>query len=91
VLLFLGAANRDPRAWPDPDVFDLRRKAARHVALGSGIHACVGAALGRLEGELLLGALARRIGTLELAGPPRPYLNNTIRGLASLPLRALPA
>jgi cytochrome P450 len=91
VLLFLGAANRDPRAWPDPDVFDLRRRAARHVALGSGIHACVGAALGRLEGELLLGALARRIGTLELAGPPRPYLNNTIRGLASLPLRALPA
>jgi cytochrome P450 len=48
VLLFLGAANRDPREWPDPDVFDLRRKAAGHVALGSGIHACVGAA-GRLK------------------------------------------
>lgn len=91
VLLFLGAANRDPREWADPDTFDPRRKAAGHVALGSGIHACVGAALGRLEGELLLSALARRIGTLELAGPPVPYLNNTIKGLASLPLRAWPA
>ena len=87
VLLFLGAANRDPRAWPDPDRFDIRRRAAGHVGLGSGIHACVGAALARLEGELLLTAMARQLTSLELAGPVRPYLNNTIKGLAGLPVR----
>jgi 4-methoxybenzoate monooxygenase (O-demethylating) len=87
VLLFLGAANRDPRAWPDPDRFDIRRRTAGHVGLGSGIHACVGAALARLEGELLLTAMARQLTSLELAGPVRPYLNNTIKGLAGLPVR----
>jgi 4-methoxybenzoate monooxygenase (O-demethylating) len=87
VLLFLGAANRDPRAWPDPDRFDIRRRAAGHVGLGSGIHACVGAALARLEGELLLTAMARQLTSLELAGPVKPYLNNTIKGLAGLPVR----
>jgi cytochrome P450 len=91
VLLFLGAANRDPREWDDPDQFDITRKAAGHVGLGSGIHACVGAALGRLEGELLLTALAREAATLELAGPVQPYVNNTIKGLASLPVRVTPA
>jgi 4-methoxybenzoate monooxygenase (O-demethylating) len=87
VLLFLGAANRDPRAWPEPDRFDIRRRAAGHVGLGSGIHACVGAALGRLQGELLLTAMARQLSSLELAGPVKPYLNNTIKGLARLPVR----
>jgi 4-methoxybenzoate monooxygenase (O-demethylating) len=87
VLLFLGAANRDPRVWRDPDRFDIRRRAAGHVGLGSGIHACVGAALARLEGELLLTALARQLSSLKLAGPVRPYLNNTIKGLSGLPVR----
>ncbi len=87
VLLFLGAANRDPRAWPEPDRFNVRRRAAGHVGLGSGIHACVGAALARLEGELLLTALARQVRSLELTGLVRPHLNNTIKGLAGLPVR----
>ena len=64
-------------------------RAAGHVGFGSGIHACV--ALGRLEGELLLAALARRVASLELAGPVRPYLNNTIKGLARLPVRVTAA
>jgi hypothetical protein len=88
VLLFLGAANRDPRAWPDPGRFDITRRSAGHVGLGSGIHACVGAAIARLEGEFLLSALARQVSTLTLAGPARPYLNNTLRGLAELPVQA---
>ena len=87
VLLFLGAANRDPRAWPDPGRFDISRRAAGHVDFGSGIHACVGAAIARLEGEYLLSALARQVSTLTLAGPVRPHLNNTAR-LAELPLDA---
>jgi cytochrome P450 len=91
VLLFLAAANRDPRHWDDPDRFDLRRRAQGHVAFGFGIHACIGAALARLEGEVLLEALARQVGRLELAGQPRRRLNNTLSGFAALPLRLFPA
>jgi 4-methoxybenzoate monooxygenase (O-demethylating) len=91
VLLFLGAANRDPREWEDPGRFDIRRHAIGHVGFGSGIHACVGAAVARLEAEILLPVLARRVAAIELAGPPRPRLNNTVKGLASLPLRVEPA
>src|SRR5262249_26761352 len=70
VLLFLAAANRDPRQWPDAERFDITRRAAGHVALGYGIHACVGAAFARLEGERLLQALARRAGPLAPARQP---------------------
>jgi hypothetical protein len=87
VLLFLAAANRDPRRWADPERFDISRKAAGHVAFGSGIHACVGRMVARLEGELLLGALARRVTAIELDGEPERMLNNTLRGLARLPVR----
>ena len=60
VLAFFGAANRDPRAWDDPDRFDITRKASKNVAFGAGIHFCVGAMLARLEAEIILTALARR-------------------------------
>jgi cytochrome P450 len=90
VLLFLGAANRDPRRWGnDADRYDIRRQASGHVAFGQGIHACVGQAIARLEGELILGALARRVSRLELAGEARPRLNNTLRGFSSVPVRAV--
>jgi 4-methoxybenzoate monooxygenase (O-demethylating) len=91
VLLFLAAANRDPRRWDDPDRFDVARKASGHMAFGSGIHACVGRMLARLEGEILLGALARRVAAVELDGEPERMLNNTLRGLTSLPLRVVAA
>jgi cytochrome P450 len=87
VLLFLGAANRDPRRWEDPERFDIRRRAFGHVAFGFGIHACIGASLARLEGEVLLEALARGVGSVELAGEPVPRLNNTLSGFSRLPLR----
>ena len=91
VLLFLAAANRDPRRWEDPDRFDIRRRAVGHVGFGYGIHACVGAALSRVEGEELLAALARRVAVLAPAGEPVRRLNNTLSGLASLPLLLTPA
>jgi hypothetical protein len=91
VLLFLAAANRDPRRWQDPDRFDIRRRAVGHVGFGFGIHACVGAALSRVEGEALLGALAKGVSAIEPAGAPVRRLNNTLSGFASLPLRLLPA
>jgi cytochrome P450 len=87
ILLFLGAANRDPRRWDVPDRFDITRRASGHVAFGYGIHSCVGQMVARLEGEIVLGALARRIEHLELIGAPVRRMNNTLRGLASLPLQ----
>ena len=52
VLLFLGAANRDPRKWEAPDQLDIGRNTAGHVALGQGIHVCVGQMIARLEAEM---------------------------------------
>jgi cytochrome P450 len=87
VLLFLGAANRDPRKWDQPEAFDVRRRALGHVALGVGIHACVGQLVARLEAEAVLSALLDRVASIELSGPVVPRLNNTLHGYASAPVR----
>jgi cytochrome P450 len=87
ILMFLGAANRDPRRWDRPDSFDLGRDPSGHVGFGMGIHQCVGQHVARLEAEALLTALARRVTRIELAGPPRRHHNNTLRAWASLPVR----
>lgn len=86
VLMFLGAANRDPRRWENPDEYDITRRNAGHVGFGHGIHACLGAVLARLEGELILGALARKCAAVEISGEPKRRFNNTLRGMASLPM-----
>ncbi len=87
VLMFLGAANRDPRRWDRPDDFDMARRNAGHVGFGTGIHGCVGAVLARLEGELVLSAIARKVESIEIVGEPKRRYNNTLRGMASLPVR----
>ncbi len=87
VLMFLGAANRDPRRWDRPEAYDITRRTQGHVGFGSGIHACVGMALARLEGECILAALAARVARIEITAPPRRRYNNTLRGLASLKVR----
>lgn len=91
VLMFLGAANRDPRHWERPDDYDISRRAVGHVGFGSGIHQCVGQLLARLEGECVLSALARKAGSIEITGPIRRRYNNTLRALASLPVTVRPA
>jgi 4-methoxybenzoate monooxygenase (O-demethylating) len=91
VLMFLGAANRDPRRWSDPDRYDITRKTSGHVGFGSGIHMCVGQLVARLEGEVVLAALARKVAGLEIAGPVKRRYNNTLRGLESLPVTIKPA
>ena len=87
VLAFFGAANRDPRVWKDPGTCDITRRVSKNVAFGAGIHFCVGAMLARLEAEVLLTAMARRIESIEPDGAPVRLLNNALRGLTSLPVR----
>jgi 4-methoxybenzoate monooxygenase (O-demethylating) len=90
VLMFLGAANRDPRHWERPDEYDITRRTIGHVGFGSGIHQCVGQLLARLEGECVLSALARKARSIEITGPLRRRYNNTLRALASLPVTLRP-
>ena len=91
VLMFLGAANRDPRRWERPDSYDITRKVSGHVGFGSGIHMCVGQLVARLEGEAVLTALARKVGAITMSDEPKRRYNNTLRGLESLPVTFTPA
>ncbi|WP_405466945.1 cytochrome P450 [Streptomyces jietaisiensis] len=93
VLLSLAAAHRDPRRFPEPDRLDLTRDATGHLALGHGIHYCLGAPLARMETEIALTALFERFPDLTPARPPqelrrRPSMRS--RGLVSLPVRVGP-
>ncbi len=82
--LLIGAANRDPSRWPDPDRFDPSRRPAPHVGFGGGIHFCLGAPLARLELEVALPLLFRRRPGLRLAEPPRFADRYHFRGLVAL-------
>ncbi|HLL52931.1 MAG TPA: cytochrome P450 [Myxococcaceae bacterium] len=85
--LMIGSANRDPAHFPDPDRLDVARRDNRHVAFGTGAHFCVGAPLGRLEGQLAMAELLRRFPRLEPAGKPSRLESATMRGFNSYPLR----
>lgn len=87
IVVFIGSANRDPRKWDNPDKFDLNRKTMGHMGFGAGIHGCAGQMMARLEGEILLGAFARKVKTVELTGELVRHFNNTVRGLKSIPAR----
>lgn len=87
VCVFIGSANRDPRRWPDADKFDVTRRAAGNLAFGTGIHGCAGQMIARLEGEIVLTALAKRVKRFELEGQPVIHYNNSVRGYISMPMR----
>jgi cholest-4-en-3-one 26-monooxygenase len=74
ILLLYGAANRDPRAFADPDVLDVTRSHNRHLAFGSGTHLCLGAHLARLEIRVMFEELLRRMPDWELADPGEPQI-----------------
>ena len=87
VMPFIGAADRDPAQFPDPDRLDLGRPDNRHIAFGWGIHFCIGAPLARLEGQIAIGTLVRKFPKLALATEkPEHRLSLTLRGLTSLPV-----
>lgn len=87
VVTFLGAANRDPRQFPDPDRFDVGRDDGSPLSFGGGIHYCLGAALARLEGQVVFDRLLDRFGELELLEQPRFRPSVTLRGVEELRVR----
>ena len=91
MLVLYASANRDEQEWTDPDVFDIRRNATRHLGFGHGTHACAGQGLARLEMQAMLTALMQQVSRIELAGEPTWALNNIIRCYQRLPLRLISA
>ena len=87
VMPFIGAADRDPSQFPDPDRLDLGRSDNRHIAFGWGIHFCLGAPLARLEGQIAIDTLVRRLPGLALVDDEPEYRQSlTLRGLKALPV-----
>jgi cytochrome P450 len=89
VLVVIAAADRDPDRFPDPDALDITRSDNKHLAFGKGIHHCLGAPLARMEGQIAISTLLRRMPELRLKGSPeslswRPGM--VLRGLQGLPV-----
>ncbi len=88
VVMLLGAANRDPEQFPDPDRFDIARSPNQHLAFGSGPHICLGAPLARIEMDIAFTAICSKLPAIELATeelPWRPLMG--ARSLQKLPVR----
>jgi cytochrome P450 len=87
IRLLLGSANRDPEAFPDPDRFDIGRSTTGHLAFGKGLHFCIGAALGRLEGQIVIPEVLRRFPDLTLVDDEPTWRPSFVtRQLATLPV-----
>jgi cytochrome P450 len=88
VALMLGAANRDPEQFPEPDRLDITRRETQHLAFGHGIHFCLGAALARLQGRIAIGTMVRRLPGLRLDADALEWRpSHALRGLRSLAVR----
>ncbi len=89
IFLMLNAANRDPRAYPDPDRVDLDRDGPPHLTFGFGPHLCLGFALARTEGQVAFPALLARWRSIDRDGLDAPQWIDSLvfRGMTALPLR----
>jgi hypothetical protein len=88
VFMQLNAANRDPRAYDDPDRLDLGRDGVPHLTFGYGAHICLGFPLARTEGQAAFPALLRHFDVIELASERLEWLNSMVfRGMLALPVR----
>jgi hypothetical protein len=85
VTLCIGAANRDPQQFSDPETFDVTRNPNRHLAFGSGVHQCAGMALARLEGAIAISRFLARFPAYALKGPPVRGGRARFRGFLSVP------
>jgi cytochrome P450 len=91
VVLYYGAANRDPAMFADPDRLDVGRTPNEHVAFGGGgPHFCLGASLARLELRIMITELMRRMPDMELSGPPVRLRSNFLNGIKHLPITFTP-
>ncbi len=89
VHIGIGAANRDPAQFPDPDRLDIRRLPNRHLAFGTGIHACAGMSLARMEAQVAIGRLLQRFSRIEPAGAFVRSGRARFRGFKSYPVRVM--
>jgi cytochrome P450 len=87
ITIAIGAANRDPARFPDPDRFDVARKPNRHVAFGLGIHACSGMNVARMEARVAFSRLLACFRRIELTGEPQRDRRIRFRGFRNLPVR----
>jgi cytochrome P450 len=85
VALLYGAANRDPRKWPEPERFDLAREPVRNLAFGDGIHHCLGAPIARLEASIALEVLLPHLDDFHLTEHPTRLRSHLLRGYVSAP------
>jgi cytochrome P450 len=87
IALVLGSANRDPKAFVDPDRLDIGRKENRHLGLSVGAHYCIGATLARIEGQIAIGSMLRRFPAMSLEPTTLDWQQNlSFRGLRALPV-----